>query len=96
MLAGRSKKTPWNSFSWQGRRALLMTWLDHRHSRVREPKMAEDFVVHSLRHTMLTRFGLLGVDAFFKDGPLALRLEQRTHNPYSAFFRCKAVAGHLG
>jgi hypothetical protein len=26
--------------------------------------MPEDFVVHSLRHTMLTRLGLLGVDAF--------------------------------
>ena len=34
--------------------------VDHRHSRVREPKMPEDFVVHSLRHTMLTRFGLHG------------------------------------
>jgi site-specific recombinase XerD len=26
--------------------------------------MSKDFVVHSLRHTMLTRLGLLGVDAF--------------------------------
>ena len=26
--------------------------------------MPEDFVVHSLRHTMLTRLGLLGVGAF--------------------------------
>jgi integrase len=26
--------------------------------------MPADFVVHSLRHTMLTRLGMLGVDAF--------------------------------
>jgi hypothetical protein len=32
---------------------------------VREPlKLPADFVVHSLRHTMLTGPGLLGVDAF--------------------------------
>jgi integrase len=44
---------------------ILVTSLDHQHSKVRELlKMPEDFVVHSLRHTMLTRLGLLGVDAF--------------------------------
>ena len=44
---------------------MLVTSPDHQHSKVRELlKMPEDFVVHSLRHTMLTRIGLLGVDAF--------------------------------
>ena len=44
---------------------ILVTSLDHQHAKVRELlKLPEDFVVHSLRHTMLTRLGLLGVDAF--------------------------------
>jgi integrase len=44
---------------------ILVTSLDHQHVKVRELlKLPEDFVVHSLRHTMLTRLGLLGVDAF--------------------------------
>src|ERR1039458_4242887 len=38
---------------------------DHQHAKVRKRlKLPEDFVVHSLRHTMLTRLSLLGVDAF--------------------------------
>src|ERR1039458_10147323 len=44
---------------------ILVTSLDHQHAKVRELlKLPEDFVVHSLRHTMLTRLGLPGVDAF--------------------------------
>jgi integrase len=44
---------------------MLVTSLDHLHAKVREAlKMPADFVVHSLRHTMLTRLGMLGVDAF--------------------------------
>ena len=44
---------------------VALTSLDHQHSKVRESlKLPADFVVHSLRHTMLTRLGLLGVDAF--------------------------------
>ena len=47
-----------------GHRALE-PFLTHQHVKVRELlKLPEDFVVHSLRHTMLTRLGLLGVDAF--------------------------------
>jgi hypothetical protein len=40
--------------------------LDHLHAEVR-PLMktpSEDFVLHSLRHTMLTRFGETGADSF--------------------------------
>jgi hypothetical protein len=34
---------------------MLVTSLDHVHAKVRESlKMPADFVVHSLRHTMLT------------------------------------------
>jgi integrase len=43
----------------------LGTSLDHQHLDVRMPlKLPEDFVVHSLRHTMLTRLGEAGADAF--------------------------------
>jgi len=66
MLAGRSKKTSSEFvFPGKGDVPILVTSLEHQHSKVREfLKMPEDFVVHSLRHTMLTRLGLLGVDAF--------------------------------
>ena len=66
MLAGRSQKAS-SEFVFPGKNGtpILVTSLDHQHSKVRELlKMPEDFVVHSLRHTMLTRLGLLGVDAF--------------------------------
>jgi integrase len=49
----------------KGVEPMLVTSLDHVHAKVRESlKMPADFVVHSLRHTMLTRLGMLGVDAF--------------------------------
>jgi integrase len=45
--------------------AILGTSLDHQHATVREAlKLPQDFVVHSLRHTMLTRLGEAGADAF--------------------------------
>jgi integrase len=41
------------------------TSIDHQHKRLREKlKLPEDFVIHSLRHTMLTRLGESGADAF--------------------------------
>ena len=66
MLTARSK-TSTSEFVFCGRlgKPILVTSLDHQHSKVRESlKLPADFVVHSLRHTMLTRLGLLGVDAF--------------------------------
>jgi integrase len=66
MLATRARKSS-SEFVFPGKNGnpILVTSLDHQHSKVRELlKMSEDFVVHSLRHTMLTRIGLLGVDAF--------------------------------
>jgi integrase len=66
MLAARAKKSS-SEFVFPGKNGnpILVTSLDHQHSKVRKLlKMPEDFVVHSLRHTMLTRLGLLGVDAF--------------------------------
>jgi len=44
---------------------ILGTSLDHQHDTVRTTlKLAQDFVIHSLRHTMLTRMGEAGADAF--------------------------------
>ena len=45
--------------------SFLATSLNHQHSKVRRLLgLAEDFVIHSLRHTMLTRLGEAGVDTF--------------------------------
>ena len=66
MLAARSK-TSSSEFVFCGQtgKPILVTSLDHQHSKVRESlKVPADFVVHSFRHTMLTRLGMLGVDAF--------------------------------
>ena len=42
-----------------------VTSLDHQHVEVRRLLgLPKDFVIHSLRHTMLTRLGEAGVDAF--------------------------------
>ena len=44
---------------------ILGTSLDHQHDDVRTAlKLGKDFVIHSLRHTMLTRLGEAGADAF--------------------------------
>jgi integrase len=45
--------------------AILGTSLDHQHDAVRTAlELPQDFVIHSLRHTMLTRLGEAGADAF--------------------------------
>lgn len=47
------------------RAALLPTSLGHTHQRVRRALgLPEDFVLHSLRHTFLTRYGAAGASAF--------------------------------
>jgi integrase len=44
---------------------MLVTSLDHARRRVRAKlNLPQDFVLHSLRHTFLTRIGLAGVEAF--------------------------------
>jgi hypothetical protein len=43
----------------------LGTSIDHQHDEVRDTlKLSNEFVVHSLRHTMLTRLGDAGAGAF--------------------------------
>ena len=44
---------------------LFTFTLDDQHARLRETlRLPEDFVIHSLRHTMLTLLGEAGADAF--------------------------------
>jgi integrase len=44
---------------------MLVSSLDHLHNKVRETlKLDPEFVIHSLRHTFLTRLGEAGADAF--------------------------------
>ena len=44
---------------------ILGTPLDHQHDGVRTKlKLPKDFVIHSLRHTMLSRLGESGADSF--------------------------------
>ncbi len=66
MLEDRSKiaETAW-VFSNRFNRQYVGTHLNHIHQKVRAMlKLPKDFVIHSLRHTMLTRLGEAGVDAF--------------------------------
>jgi integrase len=66
MLAGRSNecKSEW-VFPGETENAFLGTSLNHQHVKVRRLLgLSEDFVIHSLRHTMLTRLGEAGIDAF--------------------------------
>lgn len=45
--------------------AILGTSLDHQHEDARDAlKLGKEFVIHSLRHTMLTRLGESGADVF--------------------------------
>ena len=66
MLVGRlaELRSPW-VFPGDNGRPFLGTSLDHQHKRLRDGlRLPTDFVIHSLRHTMLTRLGESGTDAF--------------------------------
>lgn len=52
-------------FAGRSGQPFLGTYLDRLHQRIRTAlKLPNDFVLHSLRHTMLTRLGEAGVEAF--------------------------------
>lgn len=58
-------KSPWVFPGDSPEAPVLGTSLDHQHGRVREIlNLSDEFVIHSLRHTMLTRLGEAGADAF--------------------------------
>jgi integrase len=66
MLVNRSLQS--NSeyvFASPGGKPYLVTSLDHLHKKLRDDlQLPKDCVLHSLRHTFLTRFGEAGADAF--------------------------------
>jgi integrase len=67
MLKARKAETksPWVFPGDSPDAPILGTSQDHQHDDVRDNlKLSKDFVVHSLRHTMLTRLGEAGADAF--------------------------------
>jgi integrase len=89
-------------FAGKNGKAFLVSSLDHQHRKVRESlRLPEDFVIHSLRHTMLTRMGEAGVDAFTImriAGHSSVTVSQRYVHPSSeaiqrAFERLEAFNG---
>jgi integrase len=80
------------------------TSLDHQQQKTRELlKMPDDFVIHSLRHTMLTRLGEAGVDAFTImriAGHSSITVSQRYVHPSNetmerAFERLESLNGRM-
>ena len=58
-------KSAWVFLGDSSEAPILVSSLDHQHEGIRTAlKLAEDFVIHSLRCTMLTRLGESGADAF--------------------------------
>ena len=67
MLAARRRESqsPWVFPGASADKPRLVTSLDHQNAEVRKLlKLSGEFVLHSLRHTMLTRLGEAGADAF--------------------------------
>ncbi len=105
MLADRAKdsKSPW-IFPGKMDRPFVGTSLDHQHQKLRELlKLPKDFVIHGLRHTMLTRLGEAGVDAFTImriAGHSSITISQRYVHPSSeaverAFERLESLNGRM-
>jgi integrase len=64
LIARHSSNSEW-VFPGDTEDPFLATSLNHQHIKIRRLLgLSEDFVIHSLRHTMLTRLGEAGVDAF--------------------------------
>jgi integrase len=68
LLVRSSERNPECGYVFAGEKGndfFLPTSFDHQHIKVRtQLGLQKDFVLHSLRHTMLTRLGESGVDAF--------------------------------
>ena len=65
MLAARKPTSEWVFPGKDPKAPILVSSLDHQHVRLRRRlNLPADFVLHSLRHTILTRLGETGVDAF--------------------------------
>ena len=67
LLEGRQAeaRSLWVFTSEDGSKPLSRSTASHQHTRLRRVlRLPDDFVVHSFRHTMLTRLGGAGVDVF--------------------------------
>jgi hypothetical protein len=67
MLRSRKagSRSRWVSLGENPETPILGTSLDHQHALVREAlQFPAEFVLYSLRHTMLTRLGEAGADVF--------------------------------
>ena len=67
MLGSRETQIPgaWVFANGDGTKPLSRSTVSHQHTRLRRVlRFPKDFVVHSFRHTMLTRLGGAGVDVF--------------------------------
>ncbi len=67
MLESRETQIPgpWVFTNKDGTKPLSRSTVSHQHTRLRRVlQLPEEFVLHSLRHTMLTRLGGAGVDVF--------------------------------
>jgi integrase len=63
-LRSLDSSSPW-VFANRGGECYLVTSINHLHQKTRSALgLPKDFVIHGLRHTMLTRLGESGVDAF--------------------------------
>jgi integrase len=101
MLAARmlATESTW-VFPGEGNGSFVATSFDHQHKKLRTNLgLPKDFVLHSLRHTMLTRLGEAGVDAFTImriAGHSSITVSQRYVHPSSeamegAFERLEAM-----
>jgi integrase len=115
MLEARQKREPstiWVFAGEGGESHLLVTSLDHMHAKIARPvvkgkrvnRFSSEFVLHSLRHTMLTRLGEAGADAFTImriAGHSSVTVSQRYVHPTPeaverAFQRLENLNAHAG
>ena len=91
-------------FPGKGHEPFVGTSFNHQHQKARTAlKLLKDFVIHSLRHTMLTRLGEAGVDAFTImriAGHSSITVSQRYVHPSSeamerAFERLETLNGTM-
>lgn len=91
-------------FAGKAEKPYVGTYLNRLHQKARNTlKLPADFVIHSLRHTMLTRLGEAGVDAFTImriAGHSSITVSQRYVHPSSeamerAFERLEALNGTM-
>ena len=91
LIARHSSNSEW-VFPGDTEGPFLATSLNHQHIKIRRLLgLSEDFVIHSLRHMMLTRLGEAGVDAFTImkiAGHSSITVSQRYVHPSPESLKC--------